>query len=90
LFYVFWFLFSNQHLQEPKKDNKSNNSHSKCQPSKVKMAAYYMKKEFLMQKQKKKQHNIKRRHHKHHRTKQLVIEKQNIGNILEGERYLML
>jgi hypothetical protein len=43
-----------------------------------------------MQKQKKKQHNIKRRHHKHQRTKQSVIEKQNIGNILEEERYLML
>jgi hypothetical protein len=57
---------------------------------KVKMAAYYKKKEFLMQKQKKKQHNIKRRHHKHLRTKQSVIEKQNIGNILEEERYLML
>jgi hypothetical protein len=37
-----------------------------------------MKKESLMQKQKKKQHNIKR-------TKQSVIEKQNIGNILEEE-----
>jgi hypothetical protein len=47
--------------------------------------ACYMKKESLMQKQKKKQHNIKRRHHKHQRTKQSVIEKQNIGNIFEEE-----